>query len=84
MLTRSYARAFRYGDYQGGFRAMRADCRDRRLELAVHNSSEAFKDEQVRALEFCLDDAAKYPEVKEIFQQAFTALKQTKAIFNHE
>jgi hypothetical protein len=35
-------------------------------------------DGQVRALELCLDDAAKFPEVKEMFQEAFAALKQAK------
>ncbi len=36
-------------------------------------------DAQTKALEFCLDEARKYPEVQEQFKAAFAALKKAKA-----
>ena len=78
MLACSYARALRRGNYQDVLRTMRADNRDRRLDLTTQTTAHRLADGQVRALELCLDDAAKYPEVKEMFQEASAALKQAR------
>jgi hypothetical protein len=59
-------------------KTMRADCRDRRLDLTTQTTAHRLADGQVKALELCLDDAKKFPEVKEMFQQAFAALKQAR------
>jgi hypothetical protein len=78
LLVCSYAQAFQDGNFRDGLRTLRADCRERRLELAAQNSAETQKQGQARALELCLEDAKKHPEVVEMFQQAFTALEKAR------
>jgi hypothetical protein len=78
MLACSYARALRRGNYGDVLRTMRADCRDRRLDLTTQTTAHRLADGQVKALELCLDDSKKYPEVVEMFQQAFAALREAK------
>jgi hypothetical protein len=78
LLRCSYARSIRYGNYQEGLRTLRGDCRIQRADLAVKNSAELHKDGQARALELCLDDAKKFPEVVDLFRHAFTALGKAR------
>ncbi len=37
------------------------------------------RDEEVKALGACIDETQEYPEVRELFKQAFLALKKAKA-----
>ena len=57
----------------------RAAFRERELAIAEKKFAEAQKSDQVRALEICLDEAKRFPEVKAMYLAAFTALKKAKA-----
>jgi hypothetical protein len=56
-----------------------AHFKERTVRLAEQRADEAKKSEQARALEFCLDEAKKFPAVDQLFRTAFAALKKAKA-----
>ena len=56
----------------------RAAQKDRELNLAERKFAETKKDEQTKALELCLEEAKAFPDVHELFKQAFAALKKAK------
>lgn len=61
------------------FKRKQIDQKDQAQEFKKARFAEAKKDEAARALEFCLEEAKKYPEVQELFKTAFAALKKAKA-----
>ena len=54
----------------------REDRQTERLALDREKWVEQKKDQQIEALECCLEEGDKYPEVKEAFQKAFVLLKE--------
>jgi len=52
--------------------------KERQLALAQQKFEESKKDEQSKALEFCLEEAKAFPEIQELFKAAFAALKKAK------
>lgn len=56
----------------------KAEFKERELRLKEEKSAEEKKDAQTKALELCLEDAAQFPAVQELFKAAFTALRKAK------
>jgi len=56
----------------------RADYRQRKLVMEEAKHAEWVKVEQTRALEFCLIESKKYPEVADLFRGAFGELEKCK------
>ena len=52
---------------------------DRELAMEEAKFAETKKDAQIKALEFCLDEAGKFPEVQKKLKAAFNALKKAAA-----
>ena len=52
--------------------------KERQLALAEPKFAETKKDEQTKALEYCLEEAKKFPAVQDLFRSAFAALKTAK------
>jgi hypothetical protein len=70
-------------------RALRVLCQDivelrrgdhyaERLRLDLERFAEANKEDQLRALEVCLDETKQWPDVQQAFRDAFALLKQQK------
>jgi hypothetical protein len=57
----------------------KARFKEREVSLAERKELEAKKSDQEKALEWCLDEAQKFPEVQEMFKAAFAALKKARA-----
>jgi hypothetical protein len=48
------------------------------LSIEREKIDEARKDDELKALNVCLDEVKKWPDVKELFQAAFAQLKERK------
>ena len=57
----------------------KAAFKERELTIEEQKFAESKKDEQTKALEFCLEEAKKFSAVQELFRAAFAALKKAKA-----
>jgi hypothetical protein len=57
----------------------KAAFKERELTIEEQKFSESRKDDQTKALEFCLEEAKKHPAVQQLFKVAFAALKEAKA-----
>jgi len=57
----------------------KAKFKEREVTLAEQKAAESKKDNQTKALEYCLEEAKPYPAVQEKFRDAFAALKKAKA-----
>lgn len=57
----------------------KAHFKEREVTLAEQKAAEAKKTDQQKALEMCLEEAKEFPEVWELFNVAFSALKKAKA-----
>lgn len=57
----------------------KASFKEREVTLAEQKAAEAKKSEQQKALEMCLEEAKQFPEVEQLFKDAFAALKKAKA-----
>jgi hypothetical protein len=79
VLKRSYARAMATGDFAAGRKTIVQDLNTKKVALDEQKAIDAKKDDQARALEFCLEEAKKYPDVQEMFKAAFAALRKAKA-----
>ena len=56
----------------------RAELKERELALAEHIAAEAMKSDEERALALCVDKAAGWPDVQEMFRAAFEALERRR------
>ena len=54
------------------------DHRAERLQIEREKLAEARKGDQEKALEICLDECKQWPDVKELFRNAFAQLKEQK------
>lgn len=73
------ARAMARGDTGLGKFMLRQSLHERKFLFSQQQALEAKKDEQTKALEFCLDEAKKFPAVMKLFEAAFAALAKAKA-----
>ena len=58
----------------------RTAIRDRELAMEEAKFAETKKSEQIKALEFCLDEADKFPKVQKKLKTAFNALKKAAGV----
>jgi hypothetical protein len=59
-------------------RALETLLRKERVAMTVQVTEKKLEDLRVRALEWCLDDAKKHPEVADMFRHAFAALEKAQ------
>lgn len=57
----------------------KAHFKGREVALAEQKFAETKKSEQQKALELCLDEARAFPDVQQLFKDAFAALKKAKS-----
>jgi hypothetical protein len=57
----------------------KAAFKERELTIEEQKFADSKKDEQTKALEFCLEEAKAFPPVQEMFRAAFAALTKAKA-----
>jgi hypothetical protein len=58
-------------------RALDGLLRKQKLDLDAEDRQQALLDDRTRALEWCLSESKKFPQVVKLFKQAFAALKET-------
>jgi len=79
VLRQAYFVALACGNFKLGLQAIAQDLSAKKVALGEMKTEEAMKDEQAKALEFCLASAGEFPAVMELLRQAFLALKAAKA-----
>lgn len=79
VLKHAFYHSLAQGDFQLGLKAVAQEVNVRRLSLDAAKLQEMQKLEQAKALEFCLAEARAFPKVRQLFQQAFAALKDADA-----
>jgi len=79
VLRQAYFVTLASGNFKLGLQAIAQHLNAKKVALGETKTEEAMKDEQAKALEFCLDSAGDFPAVMELLHQAFLALKAAKA-----
>ncbi|HEY1661990.1 MAG TPA: hypothetical protein VGI03_06185 [Verrucomicrobiae bacterium] len=75
-----HMRALARGDVKLGKFILRMDLADRKLALRQRKARLAEEEEASRALDFCIEEARKYPEVEKLFREAFAGLRKAKTV----
>lgn len=78
VLKRTYLLSLATGDFSEGRNAARQDLAERRFQFEKEQAAETRKSDQQRALEYCLEESKRWPDVQELFKSAFAALKSAK------
>lgn len=79
VLRKAYFVTLASGDFKLGLQTVAQNLNAKRFALAEAKAEETMKDEQAKALEYCLESARDVPAVMALFRQAFLALKAAKA-----
>jgi len=78
LLRRFYNRARATGDSKLGLKTVAGDMKTEALAFEKEKFQESKKSQAEKALELCLEEARKYPEVQQLFKDAFAALKKAQ------
>ena len=79
VLRQAYFVTLASGNFKLGLQTIAQNLNAEKFALDETKAEEAMKDEQAKALEFCLESACDFPPVMELLRQAFLALKAAKA-----
>lgn len=79
VLKEAYASTRAKEDYKLGLQTVTAHCRTQSGQLDQRRYEDSKRSNEEKALAVCLQDAKKFPEVIELFKQAFAALRKAKA-----
>ena len=80
VLEAYYKRALARGETALGAAMLRQDLAERRFRLATEQAAHSRKSALQDALEYCLLESKKYPEVVELFHTAFRAFRKALGV----
>lgn len=78
LLKEAAAHAIANRDFKVGLKVTAGIAKKVGEDREAERFAEARKDEQAKALEYCLEEAKKFPEVQDLFKAAFAALKKAR------
>jgi hypothetical protein len=78
ILKRSYARALVIGDFESGRRTIAQEMNVNKLALDREKLEEWKKEDQAKALQYCVIESREFPEAHQQFMSAFATLRQAK------
>lgn len=78
-----HLRALARGDIKLGKFILRMDLADRKLGFRVEKENNATMSKGAKALQFCLAETVKFPEVQKLFVDAFAALDKAEGWDNN-
>ncbi len=79
LLSNAYKWSKEMEDFNTGFKTISAHCRTQTADLNERRYEDSKRSDEEKAMQFCLDATRDYPEVQELFKQAFAALEKATA-----
>lgn len=79
VLQEAYFSTLTNKDFKTGLQTVNAHCRVESNELSQRRYDDSKRAAEAKAMQFCLDETRDYPEVQELFKQAFAALEKATA-----
>lgn len=79
VLQEAFFYALASEEYKTGLQTINAHCRTQSVELSQRRYNDSRRSAEAKATRFCLDETRDYPEVQELFKQAFAAFRKARA-----
>lgn len=79
VLRQSYLESLGAGNFKQGLATVAVETKAKKLVNDARRYEDAKRSDEEKALSLCLEDAKQFPEVQQMFRDAFAALKKARS-----